>query len=80
MMMILMMMMTMMIILMAKERELAKQWYAEIINDFRNFATPQPAFYHVESSRTRNMYEFRLAGIQLHQGGWHLEYVWVTQD
>lgn len=64
----------------AKERELAKQWYAEIINDFRNFATPQPAFYHVESSRTRNMYEFRLAGIQLHQGGWHLEYVWVTQD
>ncbi len=60
-------------------REITREFYAEVINDFRNFGLPTPATYHVESQRTRNMYEFRLAGIQLHQGGWHIEYVWVTQ-
>ena len=60
-------------------REITREFYAEVINDFRNFGLPTPAAYHVESQRTRNMYEFRLAGIQLHQGGWHIEYVWVTQ-
>ena len=61
----------------AKVREIARQWYAEIINDFRSVATAMPAVYHIQSKRTRNMYEFRLAGLQLHQGGWHIEYVWV---
>ena len=64
----------------ARNREIGKEWYAEIIKDFRSYATVQPNFYHVESGRSRNVYEHRLAGIQFHQGGWHIEYVWVTQD
>ena len=63
-----------------KAREIARRWYAEIINDFRSVGTAIPAIYHIQSKRTRNMYEFRLAGLQLHQGGWHIEYVWVDQS
>ena len=63
----------------ARIKEITREFYAEVINDFRNFGLPTPAVYHVESQRTRNLYEFRLAGIQLHQGGWHLEYIWLAQ-
>ena len=63
-----------------KVKEIARQWYAEIINDFRSVGTAIPAVYHIQSKRTRNMYEYRLAGLQLHQGGWHIEYVWVDQS